>query len=315
MVEVLTIGEPMALMVADEVKPLDEVEHFTRYACGAELNFAIGMARLEHKVAYITRVGNDPFGRYLRRFMTDNNIDNRYAVLDNDNLTGMQLKAKVTSGDPEVVNFRRATAFSKIDGSNIADIDWSTVKHLHVTGIPPVLSATSRATSYELIAAARAKNVRISFDTNLRPALWKDKREMVSVINDLASRADIVLPGFGEAVTLTGSEDLDTQADFYLNSGAKTVIIKTGAKGAFVKTIHESFTMPAYKVEKIVDTVGAGDGFAVGVVSALLEGFSLKDAVQRGAAIGALAIMSPGDNDGLPTVAGLKAFMESHKQG
>jgi len=225
----------------------------------------------------------------------------------------MQLKAKVTSGDPEVVNFRRNTAFTKISDQDIADVDWSTVRHLHVTGIPPVLSESSRATSYALIAAARKNNVQISFDTNLRPALWKDKDEMVRVINDLASKADIVLPGIGEAKILTGKDKVEDQADFYRNLGVKTVIIKTGAEGAYVKTADESFTVPAFKVEKVVDTVGAGDGFAVGTISALLEGLSLRESVTRGAAIGALAVMSPGDNDGLPTVAGLKTFMDSRK--
>lgn len=60
MVEVLTFGEPMGLMAAYEVKPLKDVEHFTRYVCGAEVNFSVGLSRLGHSVAYISRVGADP---------------------------------------------------------------------------------------------------------------------------------------------------------------------------------------------------------------------------------------------------------------
>ncbi|MDF2564523.1 MAG: 2-dehydro-3-deoxygluconokinase [Massilibacillus sp.] len=309
MIEVLTIGEPMGLLVADEVKPLENVEHFTRYVAGAEINFAVGMARLEHKVAYVSKLGNDPFGKHIKNFLAENKIDNRYISFDNEHMTGMQLKAKVEVGDPEVVNFRKNTASANMNVNDIAQIDWSTIKHLHITGIPPALSSSCRATIYELITAARKHEVRISFDTNLRPALWKDKQEMIDVINDLAFKCDIVLPGVSEGKLLTGSDDLDEIADFYLKSGVKTVVIKVGAKGAFVKTNEGSFTVPAFKVDHIVDTVGAGDGFAVGVVSALLEGLDLKNAVKRGAAIGALAIMSPGDNDGLPTVAGLKKFL------
>ena len=70
---------------------------------------------------------------------------------------------------------------------------------------------------------------------------------------------------------------------------------------------------PAFTVEHVVDTVGAGDGFAVGVVSALLEGKSLQEAAERGAAIGALAIMVAGDNEGLPTKEGLAKFLAAHK--
>ena len=314
MIEVLTIGEPMGLMVADEVKPLKDVEHYTRFVCGAELNFAVGIARLEHGVAYVSRVGNDPFGAHIKDFLKENKIDNRYVNYDDEFMTGMQLKAKVESGDPEVVNFRKNTAFSHLTPADIEHIDWSTVKHLHSTGIPPALSTSCRETAGKLMDTAREKGVRISFDPNLRPALWKSKEEMVKTINYLATKADIVLPGVGEGEILMGSRDPEKIADFYLKqpgTHTKTVIVKVGAEGSFVKTADgKSFKSPAFKVEHVVDTVGAGDGFAVGTISALLEGMTLEEAVHRGAAIGALAVMVRGDNEGLPTRAQLKAFME-----
>jgi 2-dehydro-3-deoxygluconokinase len=311
MIEVLTIGEPMGLLVAEEVKPLKDVEHFTRYVCGAEVNFAVGLARLEHGVAYVSKIGNDPFGKHIKDFLLENKIDNCYVGYDDDHMTGMQLKAKVESGDPEVVNFRKNTAFSNLSANDIKNIDWTTLKHMHVTGIPPALSLSCRETIYKLMDIAREKGIRISFDPNLRPALWKDKAEMVRVINELAAKADLVLPGVSEGKILAGTDDPEAIADFYLKKGVKTVIVKVGAKGAFVKTQDDKFMSPGFKVEKVIDTVGAGDGFAVGVVSALLEGQTLKDAVHRGAAVGALAVMSPGDNEGLPTRAGLKKFMEA----
>jgi len=314
MIEVLTIGEPMGLLVADEIKPLEQVEHFTRYVCGAEVNFAVGMARLGHKVAYVSKIGNDPFGKHIKDFLVENKIDNRYVGFDEEHMTGMQLKAKVTSGDPEVVNFRKNTAFANLSLADIKDIDWSTIKHLHVTGIPPALSLSCRETIYALVETAKEKQVRISFDPNLRLALWKDKAEMVEVINALAIQANIVLPGVSEGKILTGSDDPETIADFYLKQGVEAVIVKVGSKGAFVKTKASQFMIPAFKVDHVVDTVGAGDGFAVGVVSALLEGQKLQEAVTRGAAIGALAVMSPGDNEGLPTVAGLEKFFYENKK-
>ncbi|MDD7762788.1 MAG: PfkB family carbohydrate kinase [Selenomonas sp.] len=74
MVEVLTFGEPMGLMAADEVKPLKDVEHFTRYVCGAEVNFSVGLSRLGHSVAYISIVGADPFGEHICDFLAENKI-------------------------------------------------------------------------------------------------------------------------------------------------------------------------------------------------------------------------------------------------
>lgn len=301
----------MSLMVADEVKPLKDVEHFTRYVCGAEVNFSVGLSRLGHSVAYVSRVGKDPFGEHIRDFLADNQIDNRLVAVDEEYLTGMQLKAKAAEGeDPLVVNFRKNSAFSHFRPEDIDGIDWTGVRHVHVTGISAALSESCREAAAKLMDMAKAKGVRVSFDPNLRPALWPDKKEMVRVINALAAKADIVLPGVGEGETLMGSRDPEKIADFYLGQGSKAVVVKVGAKGSFVKTSDgESFQSPGFHVEHVVDTVGAGDGFAVGTISALLEGLSLKEAARRGAAIGALAIMVAGDNEGLPTREKLEAFM------
>lgn len=316
MTEVLTIGEPMGLLVSEELKPLKDVAHYTRYVCGAEVNFAVGLARLGHAVAYVSRIGQDPFGAHIKDFLVENHIDDRYVSYDNEFMTGMQLKAKVEEGDPEVVNFRKNTAFSHITPADVAAIDWSNLRHIHITGIPAALSQSCRDTIAGLMDTARSKGVRISFDPNLRPALWQDKKEMVRVINALAAKADLVLPGVSEGKILMGSEQPAKIADFFLEQGqTQAVVVKVGAKGAFVKCADgEVFQSKAFKVEHVVDTVGAGDGFAVGTISALLEGLSLQQAVQRGAAIGALAVMSPGDNEGLPNREQLRAFMEKQEE-
>ena len=303
----------MGLMVADEVKPLKDVEHFTRYVCGAEVNFSVGLSRLGHSVAYVSKVGQDPFGEHICDFLAENKIENGYVKVDKEYLTGMQLKAKVLDGDPLVVNFRKNSAFSHFQPEELAGIDWSGVKHVHVTGISAALSESCRAAAAKLMDTAKAKGIRVSFDPNLRPALWPDKQEMVRVINALAARADIVLPGISEGEILMGSRDPEAIADFYLGQGSKAVVVKVGAKGSFVKTSDgEKFESPGFRVEHVVDTVGAGDGFAVGTISALLEGKSLKEAAHRGAAIGALAIMVAGDNEGLPTREKLESFMDNN---
>ena len=311
--EVLTYGEPMGLIVADKIAPLKDVEHFTRYVCGAEVNFSVDLARLGHSVAYVSRVGKDPFGEHIIDFLAANKIENRYVKMDDTYLTGMQMKAKPEPGeDPLVVNFRKGTAFSHFDPADLDDIDWAGVKHVHVTGIPAALSESCRTAAGKLMDLAREHGARVSFDPNLRPALWPDKKEMVRVINGLAAKADLVLPGVGEGETLMGSRDPEKIADFYIGQGAGAVVVKVGAKGSFVKTADgEKFDSPGFHVARVVDTVGAGDGFAVGTISALLEGKTLKEAAHRGAAIGALAVMVAGDNEGLPDRVKLETFMNS----
>lgn len=312
--EVLTFGEPMGLMAAEEEKPLKDVTHFTRYVCGAEVNVSVGLARLEHSVAYVSRVGKDPFGAHIIDFLQANKVDPQYILQDESFLTGMQLKAKVTQGDPEVVNFRRGTAFSHFLPEDLAKINWEGVRHVHMTGIPPALSLSCRAAAMHLMEMARERGIYVSFDPNIRPALWPDKAEMVRVLNEMAAKADLVLPGISEGKQLAGTSDPGQIADFYLAQGAKAVIVKLGAKGSLVKEAgQDAFVSPGFHVAKVVDTVGAGDGFAVGVISALLENQGLAQAAERGAAIGALAVMSPGDNEGLPTRERLQSFMAENR--
>lgn len=311
MARVLTIGEPMGLMVATEPKALKDVTTFRRYVCGAEVNFAVGMSRLGHETAYISRVGNDPFGQHILDFLAEQHIGTDYVTLDDVNRTGMQLKAKTLEGDSEVVNFRRFTAFSYMEPSVVDTVQWEKYDHLHVTGIPPALSDSCRETSIAMMKAAKEHGVQVSFDTNLRPALWPSEAVMRENINYLASLADIVLPGFGEGKLLTGLDTPEEIADFYLKQGAKAVIVKLGTKGSYVKTAEEAFYAPAYIVEQVVDTVGAGDGFAVGTISGRLEGLSWAEAVRRGAAIGALQVQVEGDNEGLPTPEQLVAYQNS----
>lgn len=302
----------MGLLVANETGPLKDVSGFTRLVCGAEVNFSIGVSRLGHSVAYITRVGSDPIGEHICDFLQESGIDTAYVGTDDHYMTGMQLKGRVEDGsDPPVVNYRRHTAFSHFSSEDLQGIDWQGVRHLHVTGIPAALSPNCREACAVLMEQARDRGVRISFDPNLRPALWPSREAMVEALNALAAKADLILPGLGEGRILTGREEPGQVADFYLERGAKAVVVKLGgARGSYGKESGgEGFTAPSFKVEKVVDTVGAGDGFAVGVVSALLEGLPLREAARRGAAIGALAVMSPGDNEGLPTREKLQAFM------
>lgn len=138
---------------------------------------------------------------------------------------------------------------------------------------------------------------------------------MVREINEAAFQADYVLPGISEGEILTGYKKPSEIASFYLDRGVELVVIKLGEEGAFYKNALEEGTVPGFKVEKVIDTVGAGDGFAVGVISGLVEGLSIHDAILRGNAIGALAVQSPGDNDGYPTKIQLLDFIKNNLQG
>ena len=123
-----------------------------------------------------------------------------------------------------------------------------------------------------------------------------------------AVRADWVLPGIEEGLLLTGHDRPEDVARFYRERGAKLVVVKLGAEGAYYDSdVAGTGRVAGFPVKEVIDTVGAGDGFAAGVVSALLEGRSVPEAVRRGAWIGARAVQVLGDTEGLPTRAELEA--------
>jgi len=270
---------------------------------GAELNVAIGLSRLGLKVGWASRVGDDVFGRFVLKQLEKEQINAGQVTVDNRFPTGFQLKSKELGGkDPRVEYFRKGSAASHLSVADFNPDYFGAARHLHLSGVAAALSDTSLALSKFAASEMRKAGKTISFDPNLRPVLWSSEQQMRKEINALAFAADWVLPGLGEGQLLTGQQTPEGIADFYLEQGVKAVVIKTGPDGAWFKSASgEQAQVAACKVENVVDTVGAGDGFAVGLISALLEGLSLELAVKRGNKIGSLAVQAVGDSEGLPT--------------
>lgn len=300
--DVLTVGEAMALFAARTTGPLKDVEHFSRAVAGAELNVAIGLSRLGLRVGYVSRVGNDMLGEYLLSAMAHEGVDRRYVQVDPLHPTGLMFKSLEESGkDPRTQYFRKGSAASHMGLEDMPIDAFQTVRQLHITGISAALSGSMRELVQHMVRQARAAGVSVSFDPNLRPQLWESEAVMVSTLNMLASQCDLVMPGLAEGRLLTGFDKPQDIASFYLGQGARQVVVKLGPPGAYFADHAERGTVSGFQVRQVVDTVGAGDGFAVGVLSALLDGLNLQDAALRGNAIGARVVQYPGDNDGLPT--------------
>ncbi|MBG7618962.1 sugar kinase [Herbaspirillum sp. AP02] len=306
--DVVTWGEALALLVADEVGPFEEVEKYTRRLAGAETNVAIGLARLGLKVGWASRVGNDAFGRFIRQRVAQEGVDVSRVLTDSEFRTAIQLKAKAVDGaDPAIEYYRKGSAASHL---SLADFDadyFGAARHLHATGIAPALSASTMAFAHHAMDFMRNQGKTISFDPNLRPMLWPSQEVMAQQLNALAFKADWVLPGLAEGRILTGHCEARDIAAFYLERGVQMVVIKLGAEGAYWRNAQGEGRVVGVAVKEVVDTVGAGDGFAVGVISGMLEGLPVEQAVMRGNRIGAFAIQVVGDMEGLPTRAELEA--------
>jgi sugar/nucleoside kinase (ribokinase family) len=310
--DVVTFGEAMMLLVADRPGPIEHAEALYKRTAGAETNVAIGLSRLGFRVGWASRLGTDSMGRYLLATMQREGIDCSHVAYDASQRTAFQLKGRVTDGsDPPVEYHRKGSAASQMTVSDI-DTRWlQSARHLHATGVFAAISETCREVAHKTIELMRAAARTISFDPNLRPTLWATPDMMRDCINQLAFNAHWVFPGFDEGRFLTGEQTPEAIARYYRRRGAELVVVKLGPKGAYfdgnINGEKAIGYMPAFPVAEVIDTVGAGDGFAVGVISALLEGLTLFDAVKRGAWIGARAVQVLGDTEGLPTRAELQA--------
>ena len=305
----ILVGEPMGLFIAQEEGELSRVGNYSLAVAGAEFNVAVGLARLRLPVAYLTCLGADPFGERIFQTLKDNDISGEFVSFSEERPTGFMMKNKVREGDPKIFYFRKGSAASGLSWKDVDRVDFSGYGFLHMTGILPALSESTREAAYYLMQKAREAGLKVSFDPNLRPQLWPDQSTMIRVINELASQADYVFPGEAEGEILCGTRDPQAIGSFYLQRGAGMVVTKLGSRGAYLMTAQEQVLVPGFPVEQVVDTVGAGDGFAAGVLSALMEEKTLYEAVRRGNAVGAIQVTSVGDNDGLPTREELAAFM------
>ncbi|KYZ76074.1 2-dehydro-3-deoxygluconokinase [Anaerosporomusa subterranea] len=318
MPDLITLGESMVMMVADQTDSLQFVTNYTRKIAGAESNVAIGLARLGHHVGWISALGEDPFGRYIRNTIRGEGVDTSQVVFAEDDPTGLLVKELNQAGDPRVYYYRKNSAASKMTAALLSDDYFESAKVLHITGIFPALSESCCTTVLQAIEMAKAHGMIVSFDPNFRPQLWSEAEARKTLLR-IAERSDLILPGIAEARILIGTSDWNTVAEFFHSIGNQYVVMKNGPDGAYFShrfpdgTIETGYQQ-GFPVKVVVDTVGAGDGFAVGVLSGLLEELPLQECVRRGTAIGSMAVRVRGDVEGYPDRRRLLGFLQENVQ-
>jgi len=307
---VLTFGE--ALVGYGSVEDdLRTASHFARFPGGADLNVAVGLTRLGVRTTWASVLGEDAHGDYLADAIDRFGIT--ALVRRAAGPTALMFKAGGATGDPELLQVRHQTAFAQhADVLLTTDVlAFNGIDHLHLTGIVLGISPVVRGAALTLLEAAIAAGVSVSFDPNLRLNLWPDREEMRAVINTVASRATVIMPGIAEARLLTGHDDPEAIAKTYLKAGALEVVVKLGADGARAWTSHDETARSRSFAVAPIDTVGAGDGFAAGYLAALLTGRNLQERVDQGAAVGALATTRRGDLAAMPERKEVDALLNS----
>jgi 2-dehydro-3-deoxygluconokinase len=304
--DVVTFGETMVLCAPAERGTLEYASAYHASIGGAESNSAVGLTRLGHSVSWVSRVGRDPFGSRILKTLRGEGIDVSRVEFSDAAPTGIMFKEPGPGNTTRIFYYRRQSAASTLRSEPFESLR---AKYLFVTGITPALSDSNRKLTFELADKFRAAGTKIVFDPNMRFRLW-NADEARSVFVELARKSDVLIPSLVEAEILTGlTQEGESMLDALLKLGAAQVVVKAGDKGAWYADGTERGFCPCYSVPEI-DPVGAGDAFCAGLLSGLLDGKTLQEAVQRGAALGAFCVSTFGDYQGLPTRSELETFME-----
>lgn len=289
----------MVLFTPQSAGPLRFVSSFNKTLGGAESNVAIALARLGHQTGWISRLGNDEFGLYVRNYIRSEGVDTTAVDFDDSYPTSVFFKQTNTGQDPKVYYYRKGSAASRMRPDDLDEKYIAKAKFIHLTGITPALSESCKEVIYRVIELAKENGQTIVFDPNIRLKLW-NKEEASRVLLDIATNCDIVLPGMEEGALLTGKRKPEEIAQSLLQGQTKIVVVKRGEKGAYFATKEDNGYVTGLHVPHVVDTAGAGDGFAAGFLSGLIRGWDYRQAVQLGNRVGAFALTVTGDVEGYP---------------
>jgi len=308
MPDVVTFGETMALFAPRETGPLRYVADFRLKFGGTESNFAIALVRLGISAGWFSRLGDDELGRFIAHNIRGEGVDLSRVIVDPDAPTALYLKEISAVGDTTVYYYRRGSAASRLSPDDLDAEYIRSARWLHVTGITPALSESCHEAVHAAIDLALAAGLQVSFDPNLRLKLWTVERAR-EVLFPILRRCHVLLGGMEELSLLLGVSKADQAADWALKQGVGIAAVKLGADGALVATAEERRTVPPFTIPRVVDTVGAGDGFDAGFVAGRLLGYDPWRAAELGNVVGAHALMVEGDYEGYPTMAEAEAFL------
>ena len=301
----VTLGETLGLLVAEDVGPLALARGMRLSMGGAESNVAIGVSRLGLPATWIGRLGRDPIGDLIERHLLAERV--RCLVHRDDAPTAIMLRERRTGSAQNVTYYRHGSAGSHLCPEDLPDGVVEEAGVLHLSGITPALGEAPAATVREAVRRARAAGVPVSVDLNYRSRLW-DPATAAPVFRELAADADMLFAGDDEArIALeidpgtdpggkAGPEEL---AAALAALGPAEVVVKRGRRGATALIDGELIDVPAVAVHA-VDSVGAGDAFVAGYLARRLEGRGPHERLQTAAVTGALAVTVPGDWEASP---------------
>jgi 2-dehydro-3-deoxygluconokinase len=327
-VELLTFGEAMVSLRS--AGPLSAGGSLAMHVAGAESNVAVGVARLGHRVAWAGVVGADPHGQFILRQLRSEGIGVQHRE-DAARSTGVMFLEQRTADVTRAFYYRAGSAGSTLGRHDVerAFGAGGAARVLHLTGITAALSPGCRQAVEYAAERAAGEGMVVSLDVNYRSKLWS-RDEARAALTPLARHATILIASDDELGLVASAPDAPADSDGgetggpgdsdaaeaalaaqLLERGVREVVVKRGAAGAGVHTADGRWDAPAFPVTSI-DTVGAGDAFTAGYLSALLAGGDVAGRLQRGILAGAFAVSTAGDWEGLPRPGELALLGTTH---
>lgn len=315
--QVVTFGETMMAFFS----PLDTPLAFGGTAhCtfgGAESNVSIGLARLGHQVRWLSALGNDVFGREILLRLRGEGVDVSAVKLDDTAKTGVMFQSRRPWAEPEVLYYRSNSAFSQLPADSFPETQLTSARILLLGGIAPALGDGPYQLTLRLLEAARRQGIPIWFDVNYRGTLWSREAARERLL-PIASQADVLLAGKEEAHLLLGEsadQNTETLAKALRHLGPSEAVLKLGTEGSLWTRPEGTYRGEALRLERIASPIGAGDAFAAGLLSGILDGLPPQDALRRAHAVAAMVCLGSGDWENLPRRDELNNFLENKFQG
>ncbi|WP_336667922.1 aminoimidazole riboside kinase [Enterobacter asburiae] len=264
---------------------------------GAPANVAVGIARLGGQSAFIGRVGDDPFGRFMAKTLADEKVDVKSMRLDPAHRTSTVVVDLDDHGERSFTFMVRPSADLFLEPADLPT--FSAGEWLHVCSI--ALSAEpSRSATFEAMGAIREAGGYVSFDPNIRPDLWPDENALRRCLELALQSADVVKLSVEELAFLTGNVDVNVGLHALMaRCPARLVLVTQGKEGVIAWHDGAVNHYPATPVQ-CVDTTGAGDAFVAGLLYGLAAGQDLTPVIALAQRCGALATTAKGAMTALP---------------
>lgn len=264
--DIVCLGEPLVEFVRAEHAELGQL--YRPGFGGDTSNAAVAAARQGARVGYLTALGRDPFGDAVMALWAEEGVDTAEVRRRADAPTGIYFVDPHPSGR-RFSYFRKGSAASLYGPRDLPVRYIAGARALHLSAITQAISPSMRAASFAAMRAARGAGTLVSYDTNLRLALWPIEQARATIAVALAM-SDIVFPSEDEALAIWGVGNPDAVLDHVLAFGAGIVALKRGDRGAVVATPNRRLTIPA-AASTPVDSTGAGDAFAGGFLARFIE--------------------------------------------